>query len=517
MTSTKINRRKLLRGAGGCALAIPVLESLQPRSAQAGGSIASPRRFVAIRNPHGGCWERALFGTPNPDDTQNYAGHTIRRTELAATQDGGTTRLSDVLRAPTADFTPELVAKMNLIQGIDSTVSIGHNRGGLLGNPNSTDSVDVVAATEPRPTIDQLLAWSSWFYDDLSTIAERSIHVGSSLSFGSSNPDDASGEIQPTGDSGDLRALFDRVSMSGVDEEANPRPLIVDRVLGEYRSLREGDRRLSVADRRRLDDHMARIDELQRKLEIVVDCGEATFPELGADVYPWAPGYYGDPDKNREFWQAVNEIVSISFACDTSRIAVLGVSDQSVFSNYVGDWHEDVAHRAQFEEVESADLLPQLQLQQSYQRIFQDVFLDLIRRLDVDDGTGTTILDNSLVMWGMECGPWTHDCSSMPLITAGSVSGVLRTGQHLDYRNHNSPYVDEYGTAFMPGGEPVLTGLTTNQFLGSVLQAFGLPPSDYESGQTGGYGEDVPSPARAGFYPSSVLDRMGDRLPWFFA
>ncbi len=513
MTSRRLSRRNILRGAGGAALAIPVLRSLYPNDAKAHGGAGAPRRFVAIRNNHGGCWDSSFYPA-TPQEEMPYAGHTIRRGDLTRTDAGAMAALSPVLQAAADDLSPELVAKMNVIQGIDSMTHIGHNRGGFLGNPNATDDGNTSAATTPRPTIDQVLAWSPWFYDDLSTTLERSLHVGGGISYGWSSPKSQTGEVQELSTMNNPLEMFNLVFVPDPGVETNPRPLIVDRVLAEYRSLREGDRRLSVADRQRLDDHMERIDELQRKLEIVVDCGSATPPDLASDIYPWGPGYYGDIDKNRAFWQAFNEVVAVAFACDTSRIAVFSIGDQSSFSSFLGDWHQDIAHMANL--TDSPGELPQTVLRDSYQRLFEHVFVDLVRRLDVDDGSGNTLLDSSLVVWGQESGASTHDCTSMPLVTAGSVNGRLRTGQHLDYRNLNSPFVNEWGEGLAPGGETVHTGLTTNQFLGTVMQAMGVPPDEFETAG-GGYGEESPSANRAGFYPASVRDRMGDMLPWLEA
>jgi hypothetical protein len=36
--------------------------------------------------------------------------------------------------------------------------------------------------------------------------------------------------------------------------------------MASYRSLRDGNRRLSAADRQRLDDHLDRLAELQRRV-----------------------------------------------------------------------------------------------------------------------------------------------------------------------------------------------------------------------------------------------------------
>jgi hypothetical protein len=100
------------------------------------------------------------------------------------------------------------------------------------------------------------------------------------------------------------------------------------------------------------------------------------------------------------------------------------------------------------------------------------------------------------------------------MIAAGCAGGFLQTGQYVDYRNLQQQ-------AHAPGADNAVTshvGLVYNQWLGTVLQAMGLTPSEYESGSHGGYGHLLLSTETwyGGYerYPASVLDAMGDVLPF---
>src|SRR5690606_16060238 len=127
----------------------------------------------------------------------------------------------------------------------------------------------------------------------------------------------------------------------------------------------------------------------------------------------------------REFWQLFNDVVTAAFVCGTSRIAVLRVTD--TFSDFVGDWHQDIAHQAHL-----PDGAAQGELADANRRTFEDVFLDLVKKLDVDEGDGTSILDNSLVQWTQESGPMTHESVDTTVVTAGGAAGCLTTGQYID-------------------------------------------------------------------------------------
>jgi hypothetical protein len=147
------------------------------------------------------------------------------------------------------------------------------------------------------------------------------------------------------------------------------------------------------------------------------------------------------------------------------------------------------------------------------QRTFEDVFLDLIAKLDIDEGDGTTILDNTLVQWTQESGPTTHESVDSTVVTAGSAAGCVRTGQYIDYRDLAREFGDPYE------GTPVrlYTGLLHQQYLGSVLRAMGLAPSEYELEPGGGYPDLYIGEGRESFYPNAVTDVRGQWLPWFRA
>ncbi len=504
-----LSRRHLLRGAGGFALALPILPSLRPRSAKAAASVHPPR-FVAYTTDHGGVWSEFMF----PDDASlteqmTYAGHTIRRGDLVRGEDGAQAWVSPVLRGGTAQLTEALAGKLNVLRGLDLPFYMGHHTGGQLGNYAANDGGGEDGQTlygSPMPTIDQVLAWSSAFYSDLSTIRERSLVAGPYHSWGWSSPSTASGSITALPWEYSSLALFNRIFVPDEDE-TTPRPPVADRVLQAYQSLRQSDRRLSSADRRRLDEHMERIDELQRKLAVSADCGDV--PPATEDSAPIANGssFAYDPAAQVRYWQLYNEVVAAAFVCGTSRVAAFHARES--FSDYQGDWHQDVAHQAHFPDGARQNILAE-----AHRRFFDEVFLDLCQRLDIPEGDDdSTILDNTLAMWSQESGNVTHESISQVVVTAGSAAGCLRTGQYVDYHNRQGSPI-----TFTDGLDQVTRpGLLYNQLLGTVLQAMGLPNEAFQTDPRGGYGALFVTPMRAGHYPSAVLDAMGQWLPWLQA
>lgn len=501
MTLGRVSRRHVLLGGGGFALALPILRSLEPKDAEA---VDAPieKRFVAFATDHGGVMESRMF----PDEASLteeqalYADHTVRRGDLVRTVAGERASVSTILSGPADRLTDRIVAQMNVLRGLDIPFFIAHHTGGHLGNYARNDANGeggFEAQFHAMPTIDQLLAWSPSFYPDLALIKERSLILNEGrLSWNWSNPLTRSGEIQEVTGVSDPNEMFNRVFIPEVDPTAPPeRPSVVDKVRASYKSLRESNRRLSALDRQRLDDHMDRLFELERRLAAGKvrrpACGEARAPE----------GDWADP---RERHAALNDVIAAAFLCGTSRIAVVKVQESS-FVPHAGDWHQDVAH--QFSGAE-----PQALLQQANQQAFEHAVLDLAYKLDVDDGSGRTILESSLIQWTQECGETTHESRSAPVVTFGSAGGQLRASNYCDFRK-----LGPAGIVNRWGGDIGPSGLLHAQWLAMALRVMGVEPSEFqdiEHNAPAGYGYDHVEEAYQKVQSAGVVDGASDPLPF---
>jgi hypothetical protein len=317
------------------------------------------------------------------------------------------------------------------------------------------------------------------------------------VSWNYSDPDNQAGSIDNVRGYDSSRALFDKIFVAP-DTGPAPRPPIVDRVLQSYKDLRNGNRRLSAADKQRLDDHMARIAELERKLTAKASCGDVMKP---ADD---AQRHNGNTEQDAiAYGKLWNEVVAAAFVCGTSRIGVLGYGSTDKFVAYGGDWHQEVAHQWQLADKQEL-------IKQSYQKVFEGVFLDLAAKLDVEEAPGMTYLDNSLLVWSQESGMSTHDSVTIPVITFGSAAGFLKTGLFNDYRRVGNPD-STYDP--MAGGKQYL-GLLYSQWLATVLQAMGLPATEFERWGHKGYG--VPFVSTESWTPP-YAKHYGDTSSPYFA
>ncbi len=483
----RLGRRHFLLGLGGAALAIPFLSSLE-RPARAGDPQRRPR-FFYLGTDHGGCWDTNFFPTTStPSHANVLSGHKVSWGKLAAKVAGGRATMSPVLDASGAVLTPALVAKMNVLRGLDVPWYIAHNTGQHLGNfaRNDNNGADgaAVSMLGMRPTVDQLLANSPEFYtkSDVASTTLRSmiINPGRQLSWSFADPAQgtASAVQNVQGLSSSIQ-LFN--SVFGAEMMTKPkRPPVIDKVLANYKSLRQSNTRLSSADKMRLDAHIAMLGDLESSLKAQLAC-----------TVPDAPTDDAQSHQNRTtaadaaaWGQLFVDVVAAAFSCGASRIGVLGWGDTSAFSGYTGtDWHHDVAHQWYLDQQQGW-------LTESYQAVFEKVFVYLAAKLDqIDDGNGHTLLDNSLMVWSQESGMETHDSSGVQVVTAGSAAGYLHTGRYCDYRDMSQSAAKIDHSNSIPQGattnQTILQyatypGLLFEQWLGTAAQSMGLPQSEFE-------------------------------------
>jgi hypothetical protein len=475
-------RRQFLRGAGGATMLLPFMPSLLPRTARA-QTAAPPKRFVYIGTEHGGASFANVYGTQGSTGATSvnlWPGNTAQYAPLALSTSGASASLSPIYTAPATVLTPAIVQKMNIIRGIDFANPVGHQDGAHLGN-NASQVGDRAPTLTPMVTIDQLMAYSPNFYSDIPRV--RSISIGGvrNLTWTYTNPSSRSG-VQKLQCYQSALPLFNSIFGTGTTSAPPTRPLIIDRVLQNYNSLRQSNRRLSAADKARLDDHVARLTQLQMEIAArtkPLDCGMPTAPADNMSTFQNLDNKGLALDQQTGFYKVMADILITAFSCGATRIAVF--HDNYPYSTYQGDWHQDIAHQ------DMADG-PQMTLSASYQQVFEHIFMYLVNGLDaVKDPDGSTVLDNSVLFWGHECGYSTHDPWCLPLIMAGKAGGYFKTGLYVDYRNQVPSSQNWVNNVAVPGN---FSGLIYPQFLATMLYSMGIKATEWtQPNGLPGYGD----------------------------
>lgn len=280
------------------------------------------------------------------------------------------------------------------------------------------------------------------------------------------------------------------------------RPLVVDKVYASYKSLRDGNARLSASDKQRLTDHMSRMEELQRKINAsqkpITPLAACKAPVKNTQNIDWHVAALN-------YFQMYNDLVAAAFICDTTRIAVEGFEgEHEPFINYpagASAWHQDVAHAY-------GQPGPRQLLMQQSQSIFQNLMLDLAKKLEVDEGDGSTVLDNSLLLWSQEAGSETHVPLSIPVVTIGGAGGYFNTGNYVDFRRDGVA-----AAALKLNVDNHYTGIMYNRMMSNVLHSMGVDPAEWQVAGKPGFGLTMFSASAKVKYTAAVIAAGNDPLP----
>ncbi len=497
-----ISRRQVLRGAGGFTIGLPFLASLAtPKGSLAAVGTPVRKRFVAGFTAHGGLRPETIFWNQATPRTETlFPGHTITAGDLAPRSEGGRAVFSSAIQIPQDILNERLLRKMNVLRALDIPFFTDHTPGAALGNFANTNSGEF-ARQDPRETIDSVLGWSKSFYDSLDGIKERVLLMGTmnwtnEFTWRYSSPATKSGNLTSISAEREPGRLWDRLfrgftpTAPGTPQPP-PKPAdkpIVDMVIEDYRRLKQSNTRLSAQDKQRLDDHLDRLAELERKVGTMreapssgISCNK--LPERSNLPCGGGNQCAGDP---RRYVDVYSDLVAAAFMCGLSRVAVINQPERFV-ANFSGDWHQSVAHTGN-----------QALLAENFRNTLSYVPASLAKKLDVEESGGRTFLDNSLIMFTNENGYNTHRSEGIPVITFGSAGGFLKTGQLIDFRRDSS---DARGH-----------GITYNQWLAIVLQSMGLPRSEFEVGGQQGYGRMRVGKDFTGKYAAEAISQAS-RIP----
>jgi hypothetical protein len=145
----------------------------------------------------------------------------------------------------------------------------------------------------------------------------------------------------------------------------------------------------------------------------------------------------------RERAQVMNELVTLAFACDLTRVAVMQFSSPASHSGYPDVFPDGIQHNGaatsfhEYEHSNGFDATVRTGLQ-----YLVDIFGDHVAALDATIEADGTLLDHSAVLGTSELSNgWQHRFDDFPLILAGSAGGALDAGQHIRMEGASSSLV----------------------------------------------------------------------------
>ena len=407
MSAPLIHRRTALRGAGAL-VALPVLEAMLPRRASAAEATPAPARLCYVYAPNGkhmADWTPASVGAvAAPPPTLAPLSAVWNRVAVLS---GLSLRNADANGDGPGDHARAMSAFLTGVR------------------PHKTAGADVRAGV----SADQVAALAIG-----RTTRLPSLEVG------------CEGGKAGTCDNGYSCAYQTNLSWRApgtpMPKEVDPR-LVFERLFGDKlrpgagaaRARRDRDRRsvldfvaedtrhllgtLGAADRRKLDEYLGAVREVERRIQVAQPA-----VAVGAETLVRPTGV---PENYAEHAGLLVDLVALAFRADLTRVATIVLGNDGSNRPYrevnVSDGHHDVSHHGN-------DPAKQEKIRR-VNRLHVAQYARLVAKLaSVPDGAGT-LLDRTSVVYGsgIHYGD-RHDHDDLPVLVAG---GGTAGGRHLRY------------------------------------------------------------------------------------
>ncbi len=400
LTSRPLTRRAMLRGLG-VSMALPWLESLSVWADEpVSGKASEPPVRLAVL----------------------FSGNGFHKQEWWAKGEGRGMELGQVL-LPLEKFKE----KMLVVNGLYNAEA---GKGGI--HPAQTGNLLTGAALEggggihSGVSMDQLLAQKIGQQTKVPSLvlgcepSMSSLHKGYSMLYSSHISWNSPTTPTPL-------ELYPALAFDGLfrDEAARGDASVLDGVLDDARGL---SNRVSDADRRKLDEYLSSVREVEQRIDGAGKQGrlQGWRPTLDKPNMPRpADGVPQDVDQHMRL---MCDILVLAFQTDTTRIATLKLNNDHsamLFPKLGVDYmiHHLLSH------TDNDDWL-------KVNQFFVQQVAYVAEKLDRIQEGERTCLDNSMILYLssiMEGS--THDCSKLPALLLGRAGGRLRTGRVNDYLN----------------------------------------------------------------------------------
>jgi hypothetical protein len=167
-----------------------------------------------------------------------------------------------------------------------------------------------------------------------------------------------------------------------------------------------------------------------------------------------------DADSQKElpaFWKANSEVVRLAMACDLTRVVTF-MSSPTTSNLYHSAWAPGMDNPNLYHHASShAYDMPNLQAINLWytQRIAE--WVTNFKNTQEGDGSGASMLDNMLILYGSEFGDGLHSTSNIPFVLFGKAGGALKTGRYVSYLSSPRSSNDMWLTVLKLLGIPLAT------------------------------------------------------------
>ena len=218
--------------------------------------------------------------------------------------------------------------------------------------------------------------------------------------------------------------IFRRMFGAPTNAERNAlasRGSILDEILSEAKDL---NRRLGVNDRRKMDEYLASVREVEKLTERSIQWQDTPKPKIDPGILDLTVNLTSP----KEYLTVMYELMALAFQTDVTRVATFqtgceegGLTDRFPAALGLGN----SSHKLSHEKKNYGDVA-------KYIAFLNGLHADFIKKLDsIQEGDGT-LLDNTLCFYGCATSK-THRAINYPIILSGGKNLGFRHGSHLRY------------------------------------------------------------------------------------
>jgi hypothetical protein len=413
--SRKLSRRTVLRGAGGVALALPLLEAMLPRRASA--QTAAPRRIIFEFKPNG-------------DETAK------RFTSEGASD----FQFGDFL-SPLEPYRDELTI-LNLLDKRfarlpDTERADNHQQGGMALAPWPAGEGDFPVGGEDR-TIGYVLGPSADYAIGERTLAEQSTlayrHLVYRVGDRDNNIWNLSSHAGPVGEKNPVlpetnpQDAYARLFGGGDPEAAAElqrrlleKSSVLDLVIEENDELAK---RLGTSDRQKIEQFSDALRDTERSL-----AASTGLDACGGDIGPEVPPY--DDGNHQQIGYQFQQLVALALACDLTRTVNFnwhGNTSNRLYADLgMVEGHHDISHQT------TADAFANIHTIHQHLWTMSTNLYEILKSTPEGDGT---LWDNTMIVHWNELGQGdVHSTNDQLVIFAGGMAGYFQRGYYENFHN----------------------------------------------------------------------------------
>jgi hypothetical protein len=200
---------------------------------------------------------------------------------------------------------------------------------------------------------------------------------------------------------------------------------------------------LGPSDRRKLDEYLQSIRDVERRIQIAMQKRPMDLPDVSRPA--------GVPDSWPEHVKIMFDLQALALQADLTRVWTFMYAREASSMTFphlnISMGHHEISHH-NFE-ADKLDALAKINVDQSH------LFNYFLTKLEGLKEGNSTLLDHSLIMYGSDLSvPTVHSQHNLPIIVAGGASGRIAGGRHIVFPGDTTPLTNLYLTMLDKVGVP---------------------------------------------------------------